>query len=204
METYVDYFHFVTIAILLWLLRLLRKFTTSYASEKGKNVATKEDIAGITREIERVRYEYAEHHETITHQNRSLLEASSRKHQLKLAALDRRLDAHQQAYALWWKLLGAVHDEQRIGPVAVECERWWVENCLYLNPEARQKFNASIHCALTHRHLLRPHLDAAAARQNWEFIMGAGQAIVRGVELPSLGEDEYKPVSNISAGQQGA
>ena len=39
-------------------------------SEKGKNLATKEDIAVITREVEHVKAEYAERLEQIAHQNR--------------------------------------------------------------------------------------------------------------------------------------
>jgi hypothetical protein len=39
-------------------LFLFRKFFTSYSSEKGKNVATKEDIDSITRKVEEVKSEY--------------------------------------------------------------------------------------------------------------------------------------------------
>lgn len=39
---------------------LLRKYLFSYSSEKGKNLATKEDVADITREVESVKGEYRE------------------------------------------------------------------------------------------------------------------------------------------------
>lgn len=39
---------------------ITRDFLPSYWSEKGKNLATKEDIQGITRQIESVKHEYAE------------------------------------------------------------------------------------------------------------------------------------------------
>lgn len=39
-------------------LFLFRKFFTSYSSEKGKNLATKEDIDSITRKVEEVKSEY--------------------------------------------------------------------------------------------------------------------------------------------------
>ena len=38
---------------------LLRNYFSGYLAEKGKNVATKEDIESITREVERVRHEYS-------------------------------------------------------------------------------------------------------------------------------------------------
>lgn len=37
---------------------LLRFYLSSYLTEKAKNLATKEDIAAITREVERVRAPY--------------------------------------------------------------------------------------------------------------------------------------------------
>jgi hypothetical protein len=37
----------------------VKKYLPAYVAEKGKNLATKEDIAGITSEIEKVKSEYA-------------------------------------------------------------------------------------------------------------------------------------------------
>ncbi len=118
----------------------------------------------------------------------------NRRHQLRTAALERRLQAHQEAYSLWWNLFGAVHDEQRIGKIVMECQDWWVKNCLYLAPEARRAFSAAYHAAYNHRSLLRPDYQADAARENWRLIQDAGPAILRGVELPSIGEGEYPPL----------
>jgi hypothetical protein len=44
----------IGIVILLW-----RKYLPSYLSEKAKNLATKEDIAAITKEVESVRLQYS-------------------------------------------------------------------------------------------------------------------------------------------------
>ena len=63
-----------------------------------------------------------------------------RTHQLRLAALDRRLQAHQEAFALWRGLLADMHDPARIGDAVRKCEDWWNNNCLYLSPDARQAF----------------------------------------------------------------
>ncbi len=174
---------------------ILQKYLPSYLSKKAENLATKEDIATITREVEQVRSVYAERLENIAQQNRLILEHTKRKHQLSLAALDRRLETHQQAFALWWKLLRAVHDDKRIGDVVMECQDWWVKNCLYLDAEARQAFKMAYHAASDHRGFLRPEFDAAGARENWKRITDAAEAIVKGVELPSLGEEEYKLVN---------
>ncbi|EOW0803616.1 hypothetical protein ACN2MB_004657 [Vibrio parahaemolyticus] len=52
---------FLQILILLALgcMFIFRKYLLSYANEKGKNLATKEDIEGITKKIEGVKHEYA-------------------------------------------------------------------------------------------------------------------------------------------------
>ncbi|MBM4899142.1 hypothetical protein HYO40_13250 [Vibrio parahaemolyticus] len=41
-------------------LFLFRKYLFSYSSEKGKNLATKEDISEITDKIENIRFDYAD------------------------------------------------------------------------------------------------------------------------------------------------
>ena len=86
---------------------LVKWYLPSYLNEKAKNLATKEDVGAITREVERVRHEYAERLESLAHQNRVILEQGNRRHQLRMAALDRRLDVHQQAYTLWVTLVGS-------------------------------------------------------------------------------------------------
>ena len=68
----------------------------------------------------------------------------TRKHQLSLAAIDRRLEVHQKAYALCAKLLNAIEeysDDPRFSDDVVdECRYWWLENSLYLNKKPRKKF----------------------------------------------------------------
>ena len=48
----------ITCAI-CWLF--LKHYIPSYLNEKGKNLATREDVAAITHEVERVRLQYNTH-----------------------------------------------------------------------------------------------------------------------------------------------
>ena len=57
---------------------LLKSFIPSYLSEKGKNLATKEDITSITDKVESVKTDYAKVIEEIRSNN-----------QLKLAEIER-------------------------------------------------------------------------------------------------------------------
>ncbi len=85
----------VGIGILLW-----RSFLPGYAREKGKNLATKQDIADITNEIERVKSLYATQLTQLEHQNERLLEELRSRQQLRMAAVEKRLETHQQVLSL--------------------------------------------------------------------------------------------------------
>ena len=185
-------------------LFLFKNYVTHYIRKKGENLATKQDIAEITDEIEKVRSVYTKRLEGISQQNRLLLEQAKRKHQLSIAALDRRLEAHQQAYALWWKLRSVLHKDVA-GSVVVECQDWWVKNCLYLDAEARQAFLNAYHGAFAHRELADEYRGTSEGKEiiekNFMAVINAGDKIVKGVELPSLGEEEYKPVELSAPGE---
>lgn len=112
-------------------------FVQKYLNKKGENLATKEDIAEITDKVKQVKSVHTERLEEIKQQNRLLLEHAQYKNQLRLAALDRRLEVHQQAFALWQKLMDVLYDRERIGEVIMECRDWWIENNLYLEERAR-------------------------------------------------------------------
>lgn len=58
----------------------------------------------------------------------------------RLAALDKKLEAHQKAFTLWHKLLFSLSDNDKCNNAIEECQDWWFANCLYLPPEVRRKF----------------------------------------------------------------
>ena len=66
---------------------IVKSFIPSYLSEKGKNLATKEDIRTITNEIESVKSDYAE-----------VLEEIKSENQLKLAAIEREKTIKKEVY----------------------------------------------------------------------------------------------------------
>ena len=188
----------------------LWKYLPSYLSKKAENLATKEDIGEITRKVEEAKYEYTERLEGITQQNRLLLEHIQYKNQLRLAALDRRLQAHQEAYTLWRNLVGEVHNEERIADKIMKCQDWWVKNSLYLDAEARQAFHtaymsASTYCSI-YTELRQASSDERKLREDvlaesWKSVNDAGEAIVKAVELPSLGEEEHRTVNPLEDGR---
>ncbi|MEK9802649.1 MAG: hypothetical protein VW475_04480 [Curvibacter sp.] len=172
------------VALLLW-----RWFFPSYLNEKGKNLATKEDIAAITKQVEDVKELYSTRLKELEHQNALVLEQLRAQQQLRLAAVERRLAAHQEAFTLWRRLIGAAHSEG-VHTLVLECQDWWEKNCLYLGAEARDSFNRAYFAASSHRELTRARVDAEEVKANWALLMKAGDDIVAGVQLPSLGNRE--------------
>lgn len=157
----------------------------AYLKRKGENLATKEDVTMLTELVERVRSVHAERLENLAHENRKVLEFGSREHQLRLAALDRRLETHQQAFTLWRKLLSSVHTDD-IGKVVIECQTWWDSNCLYLDTDAREAFVRAYRAAHLHKGLLSGGTPSEEIKENWNTIVNAGHTIVLGAALPPI------------------
>lgn len=114
---------------------IVTRWLSSYLNEKGKNLATKEDVAQITNLVKGVEHQY-----------NVLLEEMKSKQQLRMAALDKRLQAHQDAFTLWTKLIEGGLAAPK-GQIALECQEWWKKNCLYLEPDVRQNFVVAYHNA---------------------------------------------------------
>lgn len=168
---------------------LCRHFLSGYLAAKGKNLADKEDIAALTRLVEDVKL-----------QTSLTVEQFKAKHQLRMAAVDRRLQAHQEAFALWRKLVANAYDEKNIGSVVMECQSWWEQNCLYLEPEVRRALSDSYIFAAGHKKLVEsgsyvPRGDAliASIQESWKRVIDAGNVILAAMELPPLAEQEMKP-----------
>lgn len=165
---------------------LVKNFLPGYLSEKGKNLATKEDISGITKEIEKVKSDYNQ-----------ILEAVKAQHQLRLAAVEKRLQAHQEAFCLWRKINGALGKDS-LHEVINECDEWWGNNSLYLEPEPREAFLAAWVSAKD----LKWHQDNSEQKlvyECYEKIAYAGDAITNAVALPKINEflDAKKPFNDV-------
>ena len=179
-------FSYVAVMAGVVVFLLLKFFLPGYLTEKGKNLATSEDIASITSKIESVKADYS-----------VLLEELKSKNQLKLAAIDKRLEVHQEGFSLWHELLSKAHRAD-VGDCVMRCQVWWVSNCLYLEPKAREAFSVAYHAASSHRTFLESG-EIELVKQNWAAIMNAGQIIVEAVKLPRLTDAELKDVNSPNA-----
>jgi hypothetical protein len=150
---------------------LLKNYFTKYFEEKGRNLATLEDIAEITRRTETVKTEF------------------SSQERLRFAAMERRLQAHQEAYGLVRRLAADVQNrgEDKLTDTVAECSTWFNANSLYLEPEARHAFRLAWFAASNHRTYERePGRDGEDRQANWKKIIAAEDVIAECVGLPPL------------------
>lgn len=171
---------------------LLRHYIPSYLAEKGKNLATKEDIEAITRKVEGVRHEYS-----------TLVEELKARHQLRMAALDKRLQAHQEAFTYWRKLTTGSEDS---GSAVLACQSWWEANCLYLEPSVRQAFLVAFTNEQMRSQFVRAGASSEYITNAWEKVMAFPPILFEAIHLPALSEVEAKslkvehPTSRANSG----
>jgi hypothetical protein len=171
---------------IIGIIVLITSYLGSYIRIKGQNLATKEDISEITDIIQGIRADYAKQIENHSHHNR-----------LKMAALDKRLEAHQQAYTLWLQLRRSVHNEDKNIDMVIKCQKWWEENCLYLDMESRKAFISSIHAVALHQDLTGGQATTDEVKENWRYINECGEILIRSAGLPSFGENELEEIDEI-------
>ena len=109
------------------------------------------------------------------------------RHQLRMAALEKRLAVHQEAYTLLYELVSSLHNAEKVGDVASRCEKWWLEHCLYLDPKPRESFIAACQKAVFFHDLPR---DTKEREQTFQQIMDVRIHLAAAVGLPAIGEDK--------------
>jgi hypothetical protein len=176
--------------VVIW---IFQKLWGAYLSEKGKNVATKEDVAAITRQVEEVKSTYS-----------LLVEDARAQHQLRMGVLGPRLKAHQEAFALWRKLYRAMH-QSNVGDVMNECQAWWEENCLYLEPAVREAF-LQAYAAVGYQAVLLDAKDRgeearAEIRRNRKLIAAFDQTLLKAIDRPPLSTAVQNPLQRRASAE---
>jgi hypothetical protein len=161
---------------------LIKNHLGSYLTEKGKNLATKEDIADITDKVR-----------SVEHQYNVLIHDLQSKQQLRMAALDKRLHAHQEAFALW-RLMSARKNSE-IETAITNCEEWWRNNCLYLEPEVREAF---VTAYISRRMQLNWLLNGGSEElinELWEDVRAFPEILFKAVKLPGFSKIENEAIA---------
>lgn len=114
------------------------------------------------------------------------------KDQFRLAALEKRLEVHQEAYVLWDELFSHLHDKN-ISDIVLKCQEWWVSHCLYLEPKSREAFYRAYTLAHTFQQISQ---DDKMKKEHFELIQDAGRIIAEGVSLPAIQGGEHKRIEH--------
>jgi hypothetical protein len=161
------------------------RYLYAYTAKKGENHAMREDATQLTDLVKRVEHAYNE-----------LLEQTKAANQLRVAALDRRLQAHQESFKLWRNLR---LDDSKDGSAraVLACQTWWDENCLYLEPQVREAFaNAYVNEHLRSE-LVRMRADSESIIKAADIVNAFPDVLFKAVSLPTLSLVERQAVSEI-------
>jgi hypothetical protein len=160
---------------------LIRQYLGGYLPEKGKNLATKEDIEKITKLVKGVEHQY-----------NVLIKQMEAKQQLRMAAVDKRLQVHQEAFAHWHAVFegGAGNDE----PLKKFAE-WYNNNCLYLEPDVRKEFADFFSRESMQKESIRLNLPPKQVMDTYDEMFALPNALFKAVQLPGLSELEKKVVT---------
>lgn len=119
---------------------------------------------------------------------------SEQKNKFKLAALDKRLLKHQEAFTLWIKFFHSFHSN-KASEVALECENWWFENCLFLEQKPRASFKKGLFHAGKYQGYPREMQEEV-----WPTIEGVIRDITEAVDLAFLPDEmEVKRIGDLHA-----
>jgi hypothetical protein len=163
---------------------IFKSLISSYLSTKGMNLANKEDIKEITDKVEAVRLEYS-----------SLLEAVKSNNQLRMAAIDKRLQAHQEAFSLWSEMMKELNSEA-FPELHTKCSKWWNSNCLYLEPEVKTEFLNFITNANIRYNLITKKVGYEQAYELYEKLEDLPITIFSAIKFPAISTSEMKAIKD--------
>lgn len=101
---------------------LLRGFAGGYAQEKGKNLATREDVGDLTAIVESTKHEYAAQLEQTKSSLSHDVELLKQQLQLNLAASNRYENAKTEAYVDFYRAAALLAIAQRAGSADKELD----------------------------------------------------------------------------------
>jgi hypothetical protein len=177
-----DLAYALAIAALSFLGGLAGGFLRGYTTEKGKNRASKEDLGDLTKIVENIR-------DTNQRGLAELTESLRAHHSMRSAALEKRLEVHQDAYRMAFMMFRNLYgsDEEHRG-TGNDIREWWMRNALYLDEGPRAAFDKAWMAYLRHPAMTRADArsDADAVVKNFEEIRALPPALERAVALPPI------------------
>lgn len=160
----------------------------TYLAEKGKNRATKEDIAAITLEVKKVEDVF----------NRGLADLNAH-HQLRMVASERRLQAHQEAFDCWRLLYVGVNTGRYevTQQYSIKCMQWLFGNYMFVEEKARADFSIAIVAANEMTSKDGVLLDPGQKDEVIQKLDAAQKSILEAVELPPMNRATFEVLAKV-------
>ena len=164
---------------------ILRSYFPKYVEKKAENLATKEDIGEITSIVESIRKENAIELEKLAQEHRFEIKGLEQLNNLKMAAIEKRLEVHQEAYELVFGMLEAVGNREREIEILKKATNFWKTRSLYISEDVREKIDKAMMATNAHSSTLDA-LSPIRPEENRKNISDALRAIESAVNLPSF------------------
>ena len=127
-----------------------------------------------------------------------------RKEKFKLVAIEKRLEAHQQAISQWEILQSVIHkpDGEEKSKIISGVRGFWLNNCLYLEKETREKLKEAIWIVSSYKMWLEMYKEMDPGKEKEDhkkFFLGCWndfhklfEIIQKEVELEPIKPEEDK------------
>ncbi|MFQ5753366.1 MAG: hypothetical protein ACE5HI_15350 [bacterium] len=113
--------------------------------------------------------------------------------QLRLAALEQRLEIHQSTYTLCRRLIRNFNKNE-LWKIVSECERFWDENCLYLGAKSKETFFNAFKAAMLVPGLTnQTEEERKTKKEIWKELWIAIKALEEETGLPPISSEDYPP-----------
>ena len=174
--TSIDPWQFFTAITSIAFISLMSGYFGAYIKQKGQDKAILEGLAEINSKIESIKLDHSKKLEDYAHKNR-----------FQLVALEKRLTAYQQSYALWLKLKRSdIYSQQAQNETVAECRIWWENNCLYLDKEVNEAFYAATNAAAYHHEFTAGQASKPDTKENLDTIDNFAKVLAKNLDLPAI------------------
>jgi hypothetical protein len=177
----------------------LKRYFGSYLDKKAANLADKEDIGDITRIVESIKLDHARE---VT----QLAELLRSRTSMRLVAAEKRLEAHQRAYAIGITMQMYAHmsDTQKQASLREEWGVFWQQNSLYLEPAVRSAFLDAysafdLHMTFRDMGTHDPEKQARDAIARMETMRKLTEVATEAVRLPPIANEQEMAQQALSA-----
>ena len=126
--------------------------------------------------------------EALRSQNAERLEHIAQINRFHLAALGKRLEAYQKAFALAFNLRRLLDDPniEVLKEHAKKCEEWWIGHCLYLDEGTARNFSKAVVLACEYRAVEERSEEEGISKEDVERRKRLRENVVETVRVCSI------------------